>query len=311
MPYGSTKMRYAAGVNAAASPGDVIDQRYEVLSLVGRGGIADVFRARDHQTGQEVALKLLRGNLMADDEARARFGHEAHTQSLVSHRNVAVMYGGGVEKSVGRVYLVMELLGGKSIAQALHKEKRFEPLRAAVYAYQALAGLAAPQVGVGLAVCVIEDPANPSNMSPAELRERGRKPVPFHALFNPTIELLDTGSARFFEGCLSVSGMTAIVPRAKKVRVHALDHKGKAVTIDAAGWYARILQHEIDHLNGVIYIDRMASRTFMSNDAFARTWRGVDIEAVELALSGPPPAAPVAPPATASRARARRPSPAR
>lgn len=146
-------------MNAAASPGDVIDQRYEVLALVGRGGIADVFRARDRQTQQEVALKLLRGNLINDDEARARFGHEAHTQSLVSHRNVAVMYGGGVEQPVGRVYLVMELLGGKSIAQVLHKEKRFEPLRAAVYAYQALAGLAATH-----AVGVLHRDLKPSNL---------------------------------------------------------------------------------------------------------------------------------------------------
>lgn len=175
-------------------------------------------------------------------------------------------------------------------------------------------GLAAPQVGVGLAVCVIEDSAKPSQLTAEQLRERGRKPVPFHALFNPTLEIVGADVERWFEGCLSIDGMTAIVPRAKKVRVHALDHKGKAVTIDASGWYARILQHEIDHLNGMLYVDRMAPRTFMSSDAHARRWRGVDIEAVELALSGPPEVEPedvIAKPATASRARARRPSPGR
>lgn len=152
-------MRYAAEVNAAARPGDVVDGRYEVVALIGRGGMADVFRAKDLQAGEEVALKLLRGSLVGDAEARARFGHEAHTQSLVSHRNVAVMHGGGVEQPLSRVYLVMELLSGRSIAQVLHKEGRFEPLRAAVYAYQALAGLAATH-----AVGVLHRDLKPSNL---------------------------------------------------------------------------------------------------------------------------------------------------
>lgn len=167
-------------------------------------------------------------------------------------------------------------------------------------------GLAAPQIGVSLAVCVIEDPAGGA-LTARELRARGRKPVPFHALFNPVLEVTDATHARFFEGCLSVDGMTAVVPRATGVRVRALDHRGKAITIDATGWYARILQHEIDHLNGLLYVDRMASRTFMTVDAHRRHWAGVDAERVERALA-PPPAPPAA---TASRARARRPSPGR
>jgi peptide deformylase len=59
-----------------------------------------------------------------------------------------------------------------------------------------------------------------------------------------------------------VPGYLARVPRALAVRVEALDHRGQPITIDADGWYARILQHEIDHLQGTLYVDRMDSRTF-------------------------------------------------
>jgi peptide deformylase len=68
----------------------------------------------------------------------------------------------------------------------------------------------------------------------------------------------------FAEGCLSIPGYAATVSRPLKVRVDALDHHGEPRTIEASGWYARILQHEIDHLLGTLYIDRMDSRTFTS-----------------------------------------------
>ena len=61
-----------------------------------------------------------------------------------------------------------------------------------------------------------------------------------------------------------------MVPRARAVKVAALDHNGKPVQITAAGWYARILQHEIDHLDGTLYIDRMKTRTFTTNKNLAR-----------------------------------------
>ena len=84
----------------------------------------------------------------------------------------------------------------------------------------------------------------------------------------------------FYEGCLSVEGFQAIVPRARAVRVHALDHRGEPVVIDASGWYARILQHEIDHLRGTLYIDRMRSRTMSTARNFSRYWAGVPIAEV-------------------------------
>ena len=126
-------------------------------------------------------------------------------------------------------------------------------------------GLAAPQIGEGLAIAVIEDrPEYQERLTKEELRARARRPVPFHVIINPQLTITDPGPAEFGEGCLSVPGYSAVTPRARAVRVQALDHRGEAIVIEADGWYARILQHEIDHLNGTLYVDRMASRTFTS-----------------------------------------------
>jgi peptide deformylase len=92
-------------------------------------------------------------------------------------------------------------------------------------------------------------------------------------LINPKISLESPADVEFFEGCLSLSGFTAMVPRARKVRVECLDHKGSAKVIEASGWYARILQHEIDHLKGTVYIDRMYPRTLMTVENFNRYWK--------------------------------------
>jgi peptide deformylase len=92
-------------------------------------------------------------------------------------------------------------------------------------------------------------------------------------------------AAEFFEGCLSLAGYTAIVPRATKVHVEAVDEHAEPVIIDATGWYARILQHEIDHLRGVLYIDRMHSRSFSSVDNHLRIWKDKPIPEVKEALS--------------------------
>jgi peptide deformylase len=126
-------------------------------------------------------------------------------------------------------------------------------------------GLAAPQIGEGLALAVIEDrPEYQQRVPEEDLRARGRQPVPFHVIINPRLTVIEAGPVEFAEGCLSVPGYSAVTPRALAVRVEALDHRGAAVVIEARGWYARILQHEIDHLNGTLYVDRMNTRTFTS-----------------------------------------------
>jgi peptide deformylase len=129
-------------------------------------------------------------------------------------------------------------------------------------------GLAAPQIGLPLQLAVIQDTG--------ELPATERTPVAFHVIANPRLTLGDE-QVEFFEGCLSVEGFQAVVPRARSVRVEALDHRGEPVVIEAGGWYARILQHEIDHLNGKLYIDRMRGDTLATSKNFARHWVGVPI----------------------------------
>lgn len=135
-------------------------------------------------------------------------------------------------------------------------------------------GLAAPQIGLPVQLAVIEDKAEyHAGLSETELREREREPVPFHVLINPRLTLLSPSRVLFFEGCLSLPGFTAMVSRAERVAVDALNHEGESVHIEATGWYARILQHEIDHLCGILYIDRMQSRSFSSLDNYNRHWK--------------------------------------
>jgi peptide deformylase len=136
-------------------------------------------------------------------------------------------------------------------------------------------GLAAPQVGVPLQLAVIEDrEENMKDLSREVLAERERKPVAFHVIINPVLTLESPAEIEFFEGCLSLPGLVALVPRARKVKVECLDEHGQPRVIRASGWYARILQHEIDHLSGALYVDRMRSVSLCSLDNFARHWKG-------------------------------------
>jgi peptide deformylase len=147
-------------------------------------------------------------------------------------------------------------------------------------------GLAAPQVGIPLQLVVIEDPpAAIQKLSVEEAAERERRPVPFHVLINPILTVPERNRVEFFEGCLSLAGYTAIVPRAATVHVEALNDSGEPISIDASGWYARILQHEIDHLNGVLYIDRMDPRSFATQDNHIRLWKEKSIADVKVTLS--------------------------
>jgi peptide deformylase len=132
-------------------------------------------------------------------------------------------------------------------------------------------GLAAPQVGLSLQLAVIEDREDFLQAVPKEeLAQKERKPVPFHVLINPRIVQTGEETAEFYEGCLSLAGFSAIVPRARTILVEYLNERGESCHVEASGWYARILQHEIDHLLGTLYIDRMSSRTFTSLDNWNR-----------------------------------------
>ena len=142
-------------------------------------------------------------------------------------------------------------------------------------------GLAAPQIGQSIQLAVIEDRATYiSDLSEDELAERQRSAIPFHVIINPKLSVAGNSTAQFFEGCLSVEGYQAVVDRALSVRVECLNELAEAVTINAQGWYARILQHEIDHLNGTLYIDRMKTRTLTTVQNAQRHWNSKSIDEV-------------------------------
>ncbi len=134
-------------------------------------------------------------------------------------------------------------------------------------------GLAAPQIGESIQLIVIEDTADEqTKLNDDQLAQRERIPVPFHVLINPKLNLIGNERVDFFEGCLSVAGYAALTPRHRSLSVTALNELAEEVTIDATGWYARIIQHEVDHLNGSLYIDRMDSTTFSTVENKMKFW---------------------------------------
>jgi peptide deformylase len=146
-------------------------------------------------------------------------------------------------------------------------------------------GLAAPQVGLPLQLAVIEDrPEYSKDIAADRLRERERQAVPFQVLINPRIVDQSEEQVEFFEGCLSLTGFSALVKRSRQVAVEYWDEGGQPRRLEAQGWYARILQHEIDHLYGHLYIDRMEPRSFMSIDNLSRHWKDLTVQAVRQVL---------------------------
>lgn len=109
------------------------------------------------------------------------------------------------------------------------------------------AGLAAPQVGASLRVVVFHAPA---------ARAEGEA-VPLTVLINPVVEPLDGGLQVGYEGCLSLPGLTGAVPRHRRLRYWGLDRHGQPLERVAEGFHARVVQHECDHLDGILYPRRM------------------------------------------------------
>jgi peptide deformylase len=135
-------------------------------------------------------------------------------------------------------------------------------------------GLAAPQVGESLQIVIIEDKAKYHEVVPPNLlKEMNRKPVPLKVLVNPTLEIIATEQSLYFEGCLSIDGYVAAVSRHKAVKVTAWGRNGQEVSYIAKGWHARILQHEVGHLLGKLYVDVMLSQSLTTTKNFSLLWR--------------------------------------
>ena len=107
------------------------------------------------------------------------------------------------------------------------------------------AGIAAPQIGVPLRVVIFGLTHNP--------RYPDAEPVPDTVLINPQVELLGDDTEDAWEGCLSVPGMRGLVPRFTRVRYTGFDENASAIDRTVTGFHARVVQHEVDHLNGVLY----------------------------------------------------------
>lgn len=149
-------------------------------------------------------------------------------------------------------------------------------------------GLAAPQIGVPIQLIVIEDSLElQSRLTPEQLKERDRFPVPFHVVINPKIFFYDSEPVEFFEGCLSIKGFYGLVPRAASVRVECLNEHAEPVVIEAKGWYARILQHEIDHINGMLYIDRAHAKTLTTSPNFEKYWKDKPVSEIKASKACP------------------------
>jgi peptide deformylase len=122
------------------------------------------------------------------------------------------------------------------------------------------AGLAAPQIGVGLRVVIFGMDHNP--------RYPEADPVPYTVLINPTLTPLGTDMDDAWEGCLSVPGMRGLVPRYRELRYTGVDANGRPIDRTVNDFHARVVQHEVDHLDGILYPRRIRDLTqFGFNDA--------------------------------------------
>jgi peptide deformylase len=151
-----------------------------------------------------------------------------------------------------------------------------------MYEYQGV-GLAAPQVHEGVRLFVAGVPparAAASGQHRGEEADDGEERIPLMALVNPEVMPVGSDTVEDWEGCLSIPDIRGKVPRALDIVVRALDRRGKRVELRTSGFTARVVQHETDHLNGVLFLDRMTSfqsLTFL--DEFGRYWSSHDVRA--------------------------------
>ena len=144
-------------------------------------------------------------------------------------------------------------MGDPRLLEQAHLVKEFDTpelhqlitdMQDTMHAYDG-AGLAAPQIGVGVQVVIFGVQNNP--------RYPDAEPVPYTVLINPKLTPLDEEMEEGWEGCLSVPGMRGMVPRYTHLRYEGRDHYGQSIDRTVNGFHARVVQHEVDHLLGILY----------------------------------------------------------
>ena len=146
-----------------------------------------------------------------------------------------------------------------------------------MHEYQGV-GLAAPQVHESVRLFVAGFAPEPDDDE-----EEDRRRVPMMAIINPEITPLSQETVEDWEGCLSIPDIRGRVPRARQILVRAYDRRGKRIEMKASGFTARVIQHETDHLDGVLFFDRMKSfETLTFLDEFGRYWTGSDVDSVKV-----------------------------
>lgn len=128
-------------------------------------------------------------------------------------------------------------------------------------------GLAAPQIDVPLRLAIVEIPGGPSRYGDIEA-------MPLTTFINPIIEVIDPTTAGYWEGCLSVPGLRGFVERPQHVQIRYTTIAGEDAELVLEGFWATVFQHEFDHLDGVLYLDRVEDRTkIVFEEEFARYWQ--------------------------------------
>ncbi|MBA3817660.1 MAG: serine/threonine protein kinase [Deltaproteobacteria bacterium] len=235
--------------------GQVIGERFRIDALIGKGAMADVYRALDQETAAFVALKILRTSLDGDPSARQRFAREAEVQARLRHRNVAALLATGITDQT-EPYLAMELLRGKTLRGVIKREGQVDVRRASSYTWQALQGLAAVhEAGV------LHRDLKPANI----MLEPSPGPTDRVVLIDFGFASVE-GSARLTQQGSVVGSLTYIAP--ERLRGEAIDQRSDLYSI------------------AVIFYELLAGvPPFRAKD---------DLDLIELHLGAPPPPLPLA-----------------
>ena len=155
------------------------------------------------------------------------------------------------------------------VAQEMISEPRFQELvsrmKLVLEKYDSI-GLSAVQVGIPCQMFVIQFTKRQLSVwEDKVVQESGMKEIPFQVLINPKVKVLNNTQVVDRESCTSVYGFSALVPRAKEILVESLNENGEQVTFKAKDWTARLVQHEMDHLSGKLFTDRMEKETLIFN----------------------------------------------